>query len=191
MNMKHIVAALALSLSVATTHSQAAEVSSDLGANIQQVIAEIHVGSTDWNKTVIRIDQLIAEIDQQISDGVGDQEELANSRLRLVNAREKIFQQHLTVASYPFEGELPIDPNDDQSGDGEVLVGTHHGGGGYGGSGSGSYSSRVGSRTGGSGGGGGGGGGLGGIGLLGGIAAAIATAIDDDNGPGVIASPSN
>jgi hypothetical protein len=177
-NMKHIAAALALSLSVATSNTQAAEVSADLGAHIQQVLAEIHVGDTDWSQMVERIDQLVAQIDQQILDGTGDHEELSTSRLRLVDARAKINQQHLTAAQLPFDGQVGIGGTQD-------LLGST---GGF--SSGGSLSSGT-SHSGGGGGGGGGMGGGAGLGGLVGLAAVFATiGNDNNNSPGFLASPS-
>lgn len=204
MNMKHIVAALALSLWVATSNTQAAEVSVDLGAHIQQVIAEIHVGNTDWNEMVGRIDRLVAHIDEQVLDGTGDYEELSVSRRRLVNARTKIAQQHLTAAQLGGEvatGPVPAAacevcgivhsapvacPAPLSYGDPAVDGGFNN----FDQTGvSGGYS--TGGSVSGGGGGGGGGGGVGGLGALAGLAAVIATiGNDNNNSPGFPASPS-
>lgn len=198
MNKKHIVAAaLALSLSLSSSNAQAAEASVDLGVHIQQVIAEIHAGDTDWNKMIGRIDRLVAHIDQQVLDGTGDYDELTVSRERLLRAKAKIQEQYLTghnvgdsaiapIASAPCEicgaihgapvgGPAPVGFDSGIAGVGSISGGGGGGGGGFAGGG----------------GGGIGGGGFGGLGVLGGIGAAIAFAIDDDNdSPGIIASPS-
>ena len=206
MSKKYIVAAvLALSLSGANVH--AAEASVDLGVHIQQVIAEIHHGTADWQKMLGRIDRLVAHIDLQIEEGVGNYEELTASRQRLVEARQRIQQQHLTAAQIGEAGlgPAPAAPCEvcgathsapvasPPSLDGAVVGGGFESVGSTGGfSTGGGVSGGGGFSTGGGVAGGGGLGGFGRLGLLGGVAAAIATSIDDDDDtPGVIASPSN
>lgn len=197
-----VAAALALSLTAVGTTTRAAEASPDLGSYIQQVFAEIHVGNTDWKKMVGRIDRLVAHIDEEVRQGTGDFDELNVSRRRLVNARAKIFQQHLTADQLDGEieiGQLTSAPCEvcgaihsapvagpQIGGEGAYdSFGSVGGGGGYsGGGGGGGYS--------GGGGGGGGGGGFGGIGILGGLAAAIAVSSGNNNDIiGFIASPSS
>ncbi len=219
MNKKHIVAAaLALSLSLSSSNTQAAEASVDLGAYIQQVIAEIHVGDTDWNKMIGRIDRLVAHIDEQVLEGLGDPEELNVSRSRLLRAKANIQEQYVTaelvgeveidpISSAPCEicGQIhsaPVSDPDKLSlvsvSDGSVSGGGSTAGsgfaiGGSSGCGPSGCGPSGGGISGGGGGGGisGGGGGFGGIGVLGGIAAWIAFGVDDNNnGPGIVASPS-
>jgi hypothetical protein len=187
MNKTQIVAtALALSLSLFSSNAQAAEAAVDLAPHIKQVIAEIHVGTTDWKKMIGRIDRLVAHIDEQVLDGTGDVEQLNTSRERLLRAKNNIQEQHLTsqqggelvihpIASAPCEicGQFHGAP---EGGPAPLGVGGNASAGGFSGGG----------------GGGGGIGGFGGIGMLGGIGAAIAIAASDGNNSTlVIASPSN
>ena len=201
MNKKHVVAAalaLSLSLSMATANTQAAEVSTDLGANTQQLIAEIQVGTADWNKMVVRIDELVAQIDEQILEGTGDFDELGGLRRRLMRARARIIEQYLPETAIAENGEALIGEN------GEVLTGENgkmltgengelftaaNDGVGFG-------SSLAGGNFGGatlSGGGGGfvsggsSGGGFGGVGALAGVFASFAAIADNDK-TGLIAA---
>jgi len=194
------MAALALTLMAAPGIASADEApvqltsadlaTADLATIIQDLFAELQDGTEQEVSMVNRIDAMIAEIDTRLEAGVGNKQELLNSRHRLVHARASVVRQlngeqlvnNLGPSICPDCGQ-PL---------GGPIGGLSSGPGfsSLGGGGGGGFSSGGGGVAGG-GGGGGFGGGLGGLGLLGGIAAAIATAADDDDRVGIIASPSN
>ncbi len=205
-NNKHVFAvALALSLTGAFTGTgyadTAVDMAADLSTNIQSVIAEIHEGTEDWNQMVLRIDQLVAEIDAQVAAEIGNEQELLTARERLLNARASIIRQYLDGKDPNVQavaGESVLSDETLVSADGtaagqETLTQLTRNGQGTpgGGSSTGGAFPNGGGGGGGGGFGGGGGGGLGGFGSLAGIATLFAATDTSGGIIGFIASQSN
>lgn len=154
-----------------------------LAASIQGLIEELQANEVHDASMVARIDAFVAEIDARLEAGAENKQELLVARNQLLYARGTIIRQLNGEQLVNHPGEGPLAPGGGPGFHGGPL------GGGFGGAPGGTISGGGGGAIGG---GGIGGGSFGGLGLLGGVAAAIAFGFDDDDAViGVIASPSN